>query len=309
MVELKDFLAERGIESHYDQEIKPFTTIRIGGKVRCIVVVKKRDHLEELLLFLHRHEYPFVLLGGGSNVVFPDQSLGLTVIVNRSGEIKRVGGNLLAVDSGVTIKDLLAWNSGHQAGGMEFLAGIPGTIGGAAAVNAGAFGKALANILVEADIFTNNSGIKTVTKEYFRFAYRDSIFKYGSEVILGVYLTFTQAGSSEIKREIGKVLKYRKENHPPFNIPTAGCFFKNPTDDNNQKVSAGQLIEKSGLSGTTYKSLLISPAHANFLVNTGFATFADISGFAEDIRQRVLEQQGILLEREVIYISPQGQKY
>ncbi len=308
MRDLKEFLVERNIEFYQHQEIKPFTTIKIGGKVQNIIVITNLCSLEELLVFLHHHNQSFVLLGGGSNVIFPDQAKELIVIINRSCDISKIDHQTLKVNSGITNSDLLSWSIDHQVGGLEFLAGIPGSIGGAAAVNAGAFGRAMADILARAEIFTKKGERKTVGKDYFRFTYRDSIFKFSDEVILNLYLNFHEEDSAEIRKAVGAALKYRKKNHPSSQKYTAGCFFKNPTID-NQKISAGKLIENTGLKGFTYKNLFISQAHGNFLINQGEATFAEISLFAEDIRQQVYKKQGILLEREVIYISPQGKKY
>lgn len=308
MENLKEHLVKKNIEFRQSQEIKPYLTLRIGGQVRFIIIIRENRDLEELLVFLHQNSIKFVLLGGGSNVIFPDEYSDLVVIINRTTNILREKDNMLKVSSGVTNARLLSWNIGQQIGGMEFLAGIPGTIGGAAAVNAGAFGKSTADILIAADIFTNEGRKKTVTQDYFQYGYRHSIFKYSTEVILDVYLKFENASSDKIDEKIKANIKYRKDNHPAYTEHTAGCFFKNP-QKKDQKISAGKLIENSGLKGTSYRDLFISPAHANFLINRGGATFSDVSNFAEQVRRKVFRESGILLEREVIYISPRGEKY
>lgn len=308
MTELNEFLAKKKIEFYQDCEIKPYLTLRIGGQVRLLMLIQNKPDLVETLLYLHRSGRHFILLGGGSNVVFPDGDLELIVIINKSGEIYKPDDNLLKVNSGVGNADLLNWNIDHEIGGMEFLAGIPGTIGGAAAVNAGAFGKTTADILEKAEIFTKDGEIKTVSRDYFQYKYRDSVFKYSPEVILDVYLKFDRAGSAGIRDKIKTNLKYRKDNHPSYKEHTAGCFFKNPVE-NNRKIPAGGLIEKAGLKGAGYKDLFLSPAHANFLVNRGAASFPDVDEFAHQVCRKVLKESGILLEREVIYISPDGMKY
>lgn len=308
MKDLKGFLNKKKIEFHHKREIKPYTTLRIGGRVHYIIVVHDNRDLIELLMFLRENKHNFILLGSGSNVIFPDGYSGLTVIINRTSEISRHTENMLKVNAGVTNANLLSWNSNQNIGGMEFLAGIPGTIGGAAAVNAGAFGKSTADILEKADIFTGEGEIKCVERAYFRYHYRNSIFKYSSEVILNVYLKYEETSSETIKEKIKANIEYRKEHHPSYRDYTAGCFFKNPVEK-EQKLSAGKLIENSGLKGSAYKDLFISPAHANFIINRGGATFSDVDEFAEQIRRKVLKDSGILLEREVIYISPQGEKY
>jgi UDP-N-acetylmuramate dehydrogenase len=308
MENLKEFLAKNKVEFYRDSEIKPYLTLRIGGRVKFIIVVRSNKNLEELLLYLHRYRHNFVILGGGSNVVFSDDYADLIVIINKTAEISKIEENMLRINAGVTNANLLSWNSEHNIGGMEFLAGIPGAIGGAAAVNAGAFGNCIEDILEKAEIFTKHGEIKTVDAGYFRYRYRDSIFKYSNEVILNVYLKFEEASNEKIKEKIKANIKYRKDNHPSYKEHTAGCFFKNPVKK-GQKLSAGKLIEESGLKGSGYKNLYISPAHANFLINKGDATFFDIDTFSEQVRKKVFRESGILLEREVIYISPSGQKY
>lgn len=308
MADLKDFLADRKIEFYQDREIKSFLTLRIGGQVRYIIIIRNIRDLEILLGHLHKNRQTFVLLGGGSNVICPDQYSDLIVIINRTPGILKVDEKIIKVNAGVANANLLAWNIEHNIGGMEFLAGIPGTIGGAAAVNAGAFGKFTADILKKADIFSSEGEIKIVDWAYFQYGYRDSIFKYGREVILNVYLTFEKAGSENIKNKIRGNIQYRKDNHPSYREYTAGCFFKNPVKK-GQKISAGKLIENSGLKGAEYKDLLLSTAHANFLINRGSASFGDIEKFSEQVRQKVFQDSGIHLEREVIYLSPEGKKY
>jgi UDP-N-acetylmuramate dehydrogenase len=191
---------------------------------------------------------------------------------------------------------------------MDFLAGIPGTVGGAAAVNAGAFGKSISNILERADIFTKEGQIKTVDNDYFRFTYRNSVFKYGSEVILDVYLKYSDVDSDEIKKKVEANINYRKENHPCSSLRSAGCFFKNPIIK-GKKISAGKLIEHAGFKGTSYDTLQVSPLHANFVINKGNAGFDHIKQLEADIAGKVFQEKGIKLEREVIYISPEGKKY
>lgn len=312
MKKLEQYLKKRKIEYYPDHEIKPYLTMGIGGKVQFIIVVSQLSHLKELLNFIAAGKYPFILLGGGSNVVFTDVFTPLPVIINRSSEIvKCEEEHIVKVNSGVLNKDFLTWAIENRVGGMDFLAGIPGAIGGAAAVNAGAFGQSISTVLEKAEIFTPDDGeTKTVDRDYFHFQYRDSVFKYGSEVILEVYLSYTDEDSAEIREKVKAKLRYRSENHPPCNakVHTAGCFFKNPIIQ-NKKVSAGKMIESTGFKGRTYHQLEVSERHANFIINKGGSSFADIRDLEQQITRTLQEKKGITLEREVIYISPGGKKY
>ncbi len=319
--ELREYLMQNGIQHFQDKEIGPYLTLGIGGKVRTLIILEKREELEGTLKHLQTNSKgkqngrAFILLGGGSNVVFPDTDLEIPVIINRTHKIEKVPSNsykgehqLLRVDSGVTNQRLLSWNVEHSVGGMEFLAGIPGTVGGAAAVNAGAFGRSISEILERADIFTEQGKVETVGAEYFGYEYRNSVFKYGSEVILTLYLRYTDKDSEVIRQEVKANIQYRRDHHPAYSERSAGCFFKNPVID-GAKVSAGKLIDQCGLKQAEHKELQISPQHANFLINRGDAHFSDLSQFSKTIEERVYKRTGIHLEREVIYISPEGQKY
>ena len=310
MEKLKQFLEERKIEYYLNQKIKPYVSMGIGGKVKNIIIAHTLSDLKELLFFINTHQYPFILLGGGSNVIFTDAFYPLSVIINRSSQmVKLQDSHMVKVNSGVLNKDFITWAVEHCVGGVDFLAGIPGTIGGAAAVNAGSFGQSISMKLEKAEIFNPGSGkIKLVNRDYFKFEYRNSIFKYGSEVILDVFLTYTDSESEKIRKKIKEKLRYRKEKHPPQNVRTAGCFFKNPIINDNI-ISVGQLIEKSGFKGFNYNQLEVSDIHANFIINMGSSSFENIVSLEKKITRTVQDQKGIKLEREVIYISPEGKKY
>lgn len=303
-----------GTEYYFDHEVKPYLSIGIGGKVKTLVIVRRMPDLINLLRFLDTHEYPFILLGGGSNVVFSDQFTSVPVIVNRTAEVVKLDDvhddvHIVKVNSGVFNKDFLSWAVENRVDGFDFLAGIPGTVGGAAAVNAGSFGLSISMALEKADIFIpGTSEIKTVDREYFEFRYRESKFKYGSEVILDVYLSYTGADSDEIRKKVGEKIRYRKEKHPPWGVLTAGCFFKNPIIG-DEKLSAGKLIEGAGFKGTVHDRLEVSGMHSNFVINRGGSTFGNVCSLEEKIVRAVYDEKRITLEREVIYISPEGKKY
>jgi UDP-N-acetylmuramate dehydrogenase len=305
---LKKFLEEEKIPYHTDKSIKPYVTMGIGGNVDLIVLPSREIHLKTLLKYLHLHKYKYILLGSGSNVIFPDSFSPLIVIINRTAGIVKEEDNIFRVNSGVLISDLMNWCIRNNIGGIDFLAGIPGTIGGAAAVNAGAFGKSISLLLEKAEIITPNNEIKIVDNHYFDFSYRNSRFKYSDEVILNIFLKFTPVPGDQIKEKVAANIKYRQQNHPCTSNRSAGCFFKNPVIDGN-KISAGQLIEQSGFKGIKYKTLQVSAEHANFVINSADASFADIQELETKIVKKVLKDKGIQLEREVIYISPEGRKW
>lgn len=305
---LRKFLEEKKIPYHANKSIKPYVTMGIGGNVYLIILPSRDLHLKALLKYLHLHQHKYILLGGGSNVIFPDDFSSLIVIINRTAGIYKEKDNILKVNSGMQISHLMNWTIRNNIGGIDFLAGIPGTIGGAAAVNAGAFGKSISSLLEKAEIITQHNEIKIVDNHYFNFSYRNSRFKYSEEVILNVFLRFTPTPGDQIKEKVTANIKYRQQNHPCSSHRSAGCFFKNPVV-NGKKISAGRLIEQAGFKGTTHKTLQVSAAHANFVINNGDASFTDIRELETKIIKKVLKDNGIQLEREVIYISPNSKKY
>lgn len=309
---LTEFLEIGDSEYKLDTPISPYVTFGIGGRVSAVIVVRHVEALSRLLEFLHHHpgNGPLVMLGGGSNVVFPDQDAPLIVIVNRTPGMELMAGEgLVRVESGVMNQRLMSWAAEQGAGGLDFLSGIPGTIGGAAAVNAGSFGQSISMVLERATIFDVHSGeTKIVDNENFGFQYRDSRFKYGRDIILEVFLKYTAESPEAILRKVDEKIRYRRENHPPKNILTAGCFFKNPIIE-GEKISAGRLLENAGFKGQKFEHLEISSQHANFIINSGGGNAEEIRRLEEKIVQAIELSRGITLEREVIYISPQGDKY
>jgi len=301
------FLKKNKIKYFKNKEIKFYTTLKIGGKVSLIIIINKSNELIQLLLKVRKQQYPFILLGGGSNVVFSDNASKLLVIINKTSDIIKLSENLIKINSGVTINNLINWCLKNKIGGLEFLAGIPGTLGGATAVNAGAFGKSVSDNLEKAEILTEKGEIKIVDKKYFQFEYRNSVFKYGKEVILNVFLKYINQNENKIKEKITSHIRHRKQSHPSYKCFTAGCFFKNPVK-NNKRISAGKVIEMSGLKGFHNNNLLMSEIHSNFLINKGNANFRDLIDFENKITQEILKSEGIKLEREVIYIASDGEK-
>ncbi len=308
MESLADYLQSNRFEFKAYDSIRPYLTMGIGGDARFVVVVHTYEQLRDLAIYLYQKKYPFVLLGGGSNVVFSRELSELVVVINRTKDIDKDENGLIRVNSGVPIGELMDWNIRNGVGGMEFLAGIPGTVGGASAVNAGAFGQSIDSLLEKAEIVSRSGEVTTVNKDYFGFVYRNSAFKYGDEVILNVFLSYKESDTDTVKTNVDENIRYRLENHPCSVNRSAGCFFKNPVI-NGKKNSAGKLIEGAGFKGLSYRNLKVSEEHANFIINNGRADFEDIKDLEDRIIGKIFRDRGIKLEREVIYVSPEGKKY
>lgn len=307
----------------------PHLALGIGGAVRLLI--RPRDARQRLAVLQHLAaagpaagiagaraaercgEMPYLVIGGGSNIVFPDGLVQAAVVLTQGEEappapLLFAAEGALEVDAGMRNQPFLAWCAASGAGGLEFLSGIPGTLGGAAAVNAGAFGRSMADMLLAADVIDGQGRKRRVDAEHFGFRYRDSRFKLGSEALLALRLRLEPGSSEAIAARTREHLEYRVTRHPPYRMASAGCFFKNP-QVGGAKVPAGKIIEESGLKNTTLGALAVAAEHANFLLNRGGGTFADLQRLEEKIRAAVAARTGIVLEREVIYVSPDGRKY
>ncbi len=308
MENLETFLISNNYSYKKDYSVKEFLSIRIGGKAALIITVYKSEKLIKLIKELGKNNTPFILLGGGSNTLFPDKYIDIPVIINKTSKIVKESEKILKVNSGISNSSFLKFCKENCIDGFEFLSGIPGTIGGAVAVNAGAFGKSISDYLIKGEILTFNGDFTFYDKEDFKFSYRNSVFKFGKDVILNVFLEYTIGDCLEIKNKIGDILNERISKHPPYSDLSAGCFFKNPLVD-GEKISAGKLIEDAQLKGHTEKNLKISEYHSNFLINMGNSSFSEVRIIEKKIKKFVKDKSGITLEREVIFISPEGEKY
>lgn len=311
---LAGWLREQRIAFSADAPIAPHLYFKIGGTVSMLIPGSSPAQLPLVLKKLGSEKLPFLVIGGGSNIVFPDGLTRAAVLLTQPAQaaspapVLAADGRSLRVEGGVRNQPFLSWCAANGAGGLEFLSGIPGTLGGAAAVNAGAFGCSLADVLLGADIVDAAGKTASVDAGYFAFSYRSSRFKFGSETMLALRLRCSPDDGAAIAKKTWENLEYRRERHPSYRLASAGCFFKNPLLA-GVKTSAGKIIEECGLKNAAVGDLAVAAEHANFLLNRGRGTFADLQRLEETIRERVAARTGIILEREVIYVSPEGKKY
>ena len=308
---LVEWLRRRRIPFSENAPISPHLYFRIGGLVSLLVPAPTTEVFAAVLQELAAAGSPALVIGGGSNIVFPDGLTRAAVVLAPAPpqvDARLLGDGVLQVQAAVRNGPFLAWCAVQGAGGMEFLSGIPGTLGGAVAVNAGAFGRSMSDVLLGADIVDETGARCAVDAAHFDFRYRDSRFKLGREAVLSLRLRFAAGDGAAVAKKTREHLEYRASRHPSYRLASAGCFFKNPLL-NGAKTSAGIVIEKCGLKGTRCGDLAVAEEHANFLLNRGHGTFADLQRLEEKIRATVAARLGIVLEREVIYVSPDGEKY
>lgn len=276
-------------------ELAPHTTFKIGGPADYFFVAKTKEDLVKAIKAARKLKLPFFILAGGSNLLISDKGFKGLVIKNQSSEFKITDSRIIT-ETGVVLRELVNDSAELGLTGLEWLAGIPGTIGGAVRGNAGAFGKSMADLVKTVEVLEINSKleIKNYKLEDCKFSYRSSIFKKKENLaILSIELQLEKGNKKGIEESIKRHLSYRKEKHP-LNFPSAGSIFKNP-----ENSSAGKIIEQCGLKGKKTGQAQISEKHANFIINLGGAKAEDVLELINLIKQEVKEKIGVELEEEI----------
>jgi len=278
--------------------LAPLTTLRVGGPAAVLARPGSVAELETLLALLEKYGCPRRVLGRGSNLLVADRGYGGVVILldRRLGRISRLDGaggkRLIRVEAGCSLAALLGWVQERGLGGLEFLVGIPGSVGGAAVMNAGAWGEAL-GARVQSLELVGAGGRRRVAADALRFGYRRLEGLAPGEVIAAVILALPPRPIDEIRARMRQLWQRRRAGQPR-GVLSAGSFFKNPPGD-----YAGRLIEAAGLKGLRVGGALVAREHANFLLNDGGATAADLVALMELVRERVAAHGGVRLEPEV----------
>ncbi|MDD5448729.1 MAG: UDP-N-acetylmuramate dehydrogenase [Actinomycetota bacterium] len=280
-----------GATTHYEVPMSEFTTWRVGGPAKFFTLVETRDALLQVLSVARSLNFPIFVLGNGSNVLVSDRGFeGL--VIRLVGEFAgiRVEGERIDAGSGALLGSVVAAARKASLGGLEFAFGIPGTVGGAVMMNAGAFGGSISDVL-EKVVCADYSGRLKIYEE-FSGAYRTPLVPAGQIVVEAVF-SLERRDSSLVKKKMENVRRERVTTQP-LGMPTAGSVFKNPPGE-----SAGRLIEECGLRGKEIGGASISEEHANFIVNTGGASASDIKALIDFAMSKVKEKFGIDLELEV----------
>ncbi len=270
-----------------------YTTIGTGGPARLFARPQSLEELQVLLEDAAVQGVAVVPLGLGSNLLVADGGVD-ALVLRLSGALAavRVEGTQLVVGGGATNATCLHHARRAGLGGLEFAAAIPGTVGGGVRMNAGAYGGAFADVLVEATL-ASAEGVRTLTAAELELGYRRSALAAG-EVVTAARLELRPSDPAALKAAAAELLAWRKASQPT-NRRTFGSVFKNPATG----PGAGALIEQAGLKGYRNGGACISPRHANFIENTGEATTADVLALMVEARRRVHEQFGVTLEHEV----------
>ena len=272
------------------------TSFKIGGPADTYVQPASREELVRIISECKSHSAPFVVIGHGTNILVPDEGLRKAVIqlYPHLSEC-RLGENKmhLSADAGALLSAAADLAQRESLTGLEFASGIPGTVGGAICMNAGAYGHEIADVCVSVDLLMPDGEVVTATKEEMAFGYRRSIINENGGIVLSAEFALTP-GDRNVILEYTKDLNRRRRESQPLEYPSAGSTFRRPAGH-----YAGKLISDCGLKGYSVGAAQVSEKHAGFVINTGGATAKDVLDLMEHIRSTVRENYGVELEPEV----------
>lgn len=284
----------------FDANLKHLTTLGVGGLAECLARPRKQRDLEMILEFCRKEGSPVWIMGGGSNVLAPDEGLpGITIHTGGlNGVFWEENGDSVIVfaESGTLLASLLGLSLKYGWSGLEFVAGIPGTVGGALAGNAGAEGFSMGDIVRVVKIIGNDGSIIEKTRDDIQFAYRFSSLSLENAAITGCVIGLGKSTSDAVAESAREFLFRRRSQ--PRGIRTAGCIFKNP-----EGASAGKLLDEAGCKGLKCGNASVSLRHANFIENRGGASAADILALIDICRIRVFQNSGISLVTEIRFLG------
>jgi UDP-N-acetylmuramate dehydrogenase len=292
--------------------LSDFTTFQLGGKCRALLQCSSEEALLGVMREIQKRRERHVVLGGGSNAIFLDKGIEATIVryYDENTEIKQYG-NYLVVPASCPLDKLALFAAENGLSGLEFANGIPGTLGGAIAGNAGAFGRSISDVINSVRIFTQQCTVREVTTDQMKFGYRKSRLRSKREVALSAFLALQEGNRDELLAERERILKLRREKHPDWHqTPCAGSIFKNIEDPNStdeKKVAAGYLLDQVGAKDMKEGGAQVFEKHANIIIKASDdCTSEDVTNLALRMHDAVKEKFGISLVPEVQFYDNTG---
>lgn len=296
------------------------TYFKLGGVADQFVEVKTKEDLIEAVRYAIESNLPYLVLGGGSNVLVSDAGFRGLVIKNRTSAVKLKGfaggvekGKLdlkeaiVEAESGVTANYLIRYTLDEGLSGLEDMLGLPGTVGGAVYNNSHHLDKLFGDHIIEVEVLDHTGKIKKYTNSDCQFAYDYSIFHKTKETILSASFQLSRGDKATLWSIATDAVK-RRSSTQPLGLPSSGCMFKNISLADRMRLgvptaSAGYLIDKAGLKGLRVGGAVVSEVHANFMINDGTATSSDVLSLVEEVKHKIKEKFGVSLVEEVIPIG------
>lgn len=281
-----------------NEPMSKHTSFRTGGNADYFINIEDEAGLKEIIYILREEAVPYYILGNGSNVLVSDEGYD-GVIIHLAGSFAKteIKGNRLYAGAAVTLSTAASRAAEAELTGMEFAHGIPGTIGGALVMNAGAYGGEMSQIVESVRLLNQEGQIIEWKTEAMEFGYRTSILKKEPFMALSAVLTLRPGIKSEITGKMNELMAARKEKQP-LEYPSAGSTFKRP-----EGHFAGKLIQDAGLRGYSIGGARVSEKHCGFVINEGNATSEEIYWLILDIQKKVMENSGVMLEPEIIFLG------
>ena len=284
-----------GVEADWDVIMAGHTALRVGGPVSCILRPLTLAGLQTAVQVLNQHHYPYFILGRGTNVLVQDAGMRAVAISLEEGfsQVECIDPSWrVRAGAGLRLSRLLRFCLKQNLGGLEFIAGIPGSVGGALRMNAGTHAGEMADVCEAVHLLPSDGALVRLDRAKLRFSYRRLELPPATVVVEAEFL-LTPSSREHIRKRVRALLKVRKEKQP-WRLPSAGSVFKNPPGD-----FAGRLIEAAGLKGVRIGDAQISPQHANFIVNRGQARANDILALIRLAQEKVSQKFGVRLELEI----------
>ena len=293
--QIKEELA--GIEILFNEPLKQYTYTKVGGAADYLAFPRNQYELKRIVTFANAQEIPWMVLGNSSNIIVRDGGIeGFVIMFDHFHDI-RVNGYVIEAEAGAKLIDVTHVARYHSLTGFEFACGIPGSIGGAVYMNAGAYGGEIAHILQSCKVLTLEGEIKTLTVEELAFGYRHSKIQETGDVVISAKFALAPGNYDQIDQEMAR-LTHLRELKQPLEYPSCGSVFKRPVGH-----FAGQLISEAGLKGHRIGGVEVSEKHAGFMINVDHGTAKDYEDLIAHVIATVEKSAGVTLEREVRIIG------
>lgn len=293
--QIKEELA--GIEILFNEPLKQYTYTKVGGAADYLAFPRNQYELKRIVTFANNHEIPWMVLGNSSNIIVRDSGIeGFVIMFDHFHDV-RVNGYVIEAEAGAKLIDVTHVARYHSLTGFEFACGIPGSIGGAVYMNAGAYGGEIAHILQSCKVLTPEGELKTLTAEELAFGYRHSKIQETGDVVISAKFALAPGNYEQIDQEMAR-LTHLRELKQPLEYPSCGSVFKRPVGH-----FAGQLISEAGLKGHRIGGVEVSEKHAGFMINVNHGTAKDYEDLIAHVIATVEKSAGVTLEREVRIIG------
>ena len=282
----------------FHENMKDYTTFRVGGEAECLILVQREEELAKLIYYLNQIEQDYFILGNGSNLLVGDKGYqGVVLKLDGPMEQITVEGTRIIAKAGALLSRVAVTAREHGLTGLEFAAGIPGSIGGGVVMNAGAYEGEMKQVVEAVRVMDSAGQVTTLDNDTMEFGYRTSIIRNRPYIVLEVVLGLAPGNREQIAARMEELMQLRKSKQP-LEYPSAGSTFKRP-----EGHYAGKLIMDAGLRGFRIGGAQVSEKHCGFVINAGQATAADIREVIEEVQERVKEKFHVALEPEVVFLG------